>query len=228
LKPVHAAALQGVASPAEDPGVQPRSIVIVDDHPAIGHGMSMLLERQGFEVLGLVGCASEAYELIGRTSPDAALLDIGLPDENGVELTRRLLRRDARLGIVLFTGLEDHVMLRDALDSGARGFVRKSAEPETIVAAVGAVAAGGTYIDREARAALLSRSTPETVRVLSVREREILDLLAKGLTGEEAAQRLFISPETVRTHIRNAMRKLEADTRAHAIVLALRNEEIAL
>jgi DNA-binding NarL/FixJ family response regulator len=203
-----------------------RTLVVIEDHPAIGQGIKLLLERNGFEVLGLVGSAAAGYDLVGSAKPDVALIDIGLPGESGIELARRLLRRDAELGIVFFTGVEDAVQLRDALDSGARGFVRKTAEPETIAAAVGAVAAGGSYVDRDARAQLLHRDTTATIRVLSVREREVLDLLAQGLTGEEVAARLFLSPETVRTHIRNAMRKLQADTRVHAVALALRNEEI--
>jgi DNA-binding NarL/FixJ family response regulator len=203
-----------------------RTLVVVDDHPAIREGIKILLERSGFDVLGLVGTAAAGYDLIGRAKPDVALINIGLPDESGIELARRLLRRDAQLGIVFFTGVDDVVQLRDALECGARGFVRKTAEPETIVAAVSAVAAGGSYVDRDAQARLLRRDTTATLRVLSQREREILDLLAQGLTGEEVAARLFLSPETVRTHIRNAMRKLDADTRVHAIALALRNEEI--
>jgi DNA-binding NarL/FixJ family response regulator len=203
-----------------------RTLVIVEDHPALGEGMRILLERNGFDVLGLVGSAAAGYDLIGTAKPDAALVDIGLPDESGIALARRLLRRDAGLGIVFFTGVEDLVALRDALDCGARGFVHKTAEPDALVAAVRAVAAGGSYVDPDARARLLHRDMTATIRVLSEREREILDLLAQGLTGEEAAARLFLSPETVRTHIRNAMRKLQADTRVHAVALALRNEEI--
>jgi DNA-binding NarL/FixJ family response regulator len=203
-----------------------RTLVIVEDHPALGRGMRILLERSGFGVLGLVGSAAAGYDLIGAAKPDVALIDIGLPDESGVELARRLLRRDAALGIVFFTGVEDLVQLRDALDCGARGFVHKTAEPEALVAAVRAVAAGGAYVDSDARARLLHRDTTATILVLSAREREVLDLLARGLTGEQVAVRLFLSPETIRTHIRNAMRKLEADTRVHAVALALRNEEI--
>jgi DNA-binding NarL/FixJ family response regulator len=206
--------------------VSARTVAIVEDHPAIGEGIKILLERNDFEVVGVAGSAADGYDLIGTARPDAALVDIGLPGESGVELARRLLRRDAELGIVFFTGVEDAVQLRDALDSGARGFVRKTAEPATIVAAVRAVAAGGSYVDREARAQLLHRDTTAAIRVLSTREREVLDLLAQGLNGEEVAARLFLSPETVRTHVRNAMRKLQADTRVHAIALALRNEEI--
>jgi two-component system invasion response regulator UvrY len=161
-------------------GVTVRSLVVIEDHPAVAEGIKLLLERNGFEVRGLAGSAAAGYALIGTAKPDAALIDIGLPDESGIELARRLLRRDAQLGIVFFTGVEDTVQLRDALDCCARGFLRKTAEPETIVAAVNAVAAGGSYVDHGARAQLLHRDTTARIRVLSVREREVLDLLAQA------------------------------------------------
>jgi DNA-binding NarL/FixJ family response regulator len=204
--------------------VTSRTLVIVEHHPDLGKGMRTLLERSGFDVLGLVGSAAAGYDLIGTARPAAALVDVGLPDESGVELARRLLRRDARLGIVFFSGAEDFVQLRDALDCGARGFVHKTADPDALVAAVRAVAAGGTYVDTDARARLLHRDTTATIGVLSAHERNVLDLLAHGLTGEQVAARLFVAPETVRTHIRDAMRKLQAGTRVHAVALALRDE----
>ena len=104
--------------------------------------------------------------------------------------------------------------------------MHKASSPDELTAAIRAVAAGGTYMDHRLSSALLARSTTARVRELSPREREILDLLAQGLTGAQAAKRLCISPETVRTHIRNAMAKLEAETRVHAIALALHQKEI--
>ena len=105
--------------------------------------------------------------------------------------------------------------------------MHKASSPDELTAAIRAVAEGGTYIDHRLSSVLLARSTTARVRELSPREREILDLLAQGLTGAEVAKQLFISPETVRTHIRNAMTKLEAKTRVHAIALALQQKDIA-
>jgi DNA-binding NarL/FixJ family response regulator len=150
-----------------------------------------------------------------------------LPDGSGVELTRRLLRRDKRLGVLLYTGMDDPAVLEDALASGARGFTLKTSDPETMLNAVRAVAAGGTFVDPNVRHRL-SRQEAPVDRVLTVREREVLGRLAEGLSVEEIAADLVLSTETIRTHVRNAMGKLGTRTRAHAIVVALRRGELAL
>ena len=113
-------------------------------------------------------------------------------------------------------------LLFSGLDSGARGYALKEGSPRELVEALALVAGGGSYVDPRLRPALLSRRATERLPSLSNREREILDLLAQGLTGEGVAEQLFISAETVKTHIRNAMNKLEAHTRVHAIAIALR------
>jgi len=154
------------------------------------------------------------------------VIDIALPGESGIELTRRLMAAHPDLGVLLYTGLDDQRTLSSALDSGARGFALKAGPPEELLAAIRAVARGDTYVDQRLRPLLLARLTTERIGVLSPREREVLDLLAQGLTGEEVATRLSLSPETVRTHVRNAMDKLEAHTRVHAVAIALRQGEI--
>ena len=123
---------------------------------------------------------------------------------------------------MLYTGSSDEELLFDGLDSGARGYALKDGSPRELVEALGLVAGGGSYVDPRLRPALLSRRSTERLPSLSNREREILDLLAQGLTGEQVAELLVLSSETVKTHIRNAMNKLEAHTRVHAIAIALR------
>jgi DNA-binding NarL/FixJ family response regulator len=204
-----------------------RSVVVVEDHPTVREGLCLVLEREGFAILDRIGTAEEGHDAIVRARPDVALIDVNLPDGSGVELTRRLLRRDGRLGVLLYTGLEEMDVLEDALESGARGFTLKTSEPETTLRAVRAVAAGGTFIDPGVRDLLAQRDgAPE--RMLSVREREVLGRLAEGLSIEQIAAELVLSTETIRTHVRNAMGKMGAHTRAHAIVVALRRGEIAL
>jgi len=123
--------------------------------------------------------------------------------------------------VVLYTGSSDAELLFDGLDSGARGYALKDGSPRELVGALAKVARGGGYVDPRLRPALLSRRA--TARLpLSERQREILDLLSQGLTGEAVAERLVLSAETIKTHIRNAMTKLEAHTRVHAIAIALR------
>jgi DNA-binding NarL/FixJ family response regulator len=203
-------------------------VVLVEDHEVLREGLGLLLRRRGFDVVAEVGTAGEGAETISRVKPEVSVIDVALPGESGIELARRLLRADGSLGILMYTGTADRVLLRDALDCGARGFVVKGSPPATFMSAVHAVAAGGSYFDPVVHSMLLSREVTDDLPALSVREREILDLLARGLTGEAAAARLHLSPETVRTHVRNAMRKLQAQTRTHAIVLALQQEQIRL
>ena len=200
----------------------------MEDHPTVREGLCLVLEREGYAVVGRAGTVDEGHAAILETVPDVALIDVRLPDGNGVELVRRLLRRDARLGIVLYTGDDDLDILEDALSSGARGFTLKTSQPETTLRAVRAVAAGGTFVDPAVSRRLEQRAGAAPQRLLSVREREVLARLAEGQSIEDIAAELVLSTETIRTHVRNAMGKLQTRTRAHAIVVALRRGELAL
>jgi DNA-binding NarL/FixJ family response regulator len=210
-----------------------RSIVVVEDHPTVREGLCLVLEREGFHVVARAGTAEDGHAAIVRANPSVALVDVDLPDGSGVELTRRLLRRDGRFGVLLYTGMQDAGVLEDALASGARGFTLKTSDPATMLNAVRAVAAGGTFVDPGVRDKLASAAAAAGLdgaapRVLTIREREVLGRLAEGRSIEEIAAELVLSTETIRTHVRNAMGKLETRTRAHAIVVALRRGELAL
>jgi DNA-binding NarL/FixJ family response regulator len=204
-----------------------RRILVVEDHPTVREGLCLVLEREGYHVIGRVGTAEEGHRAIVDGAPDVALIDVGLPDGTGVDLTRRLLRRDCRLGVLLYTGVEDLDVLEDALASGARGVTLKTSDPGTTLRAVRAVAAGGTFIDPDVQARLRHRRS-DRGRLLTVREREVLGRLAEGQSIDDIAGELVLSTETIRTHVRNAMGKLGTRTRAHAIVVALRRGELAL
>ncbi len=200
----------------------PLRLVLIEDHQALREGLELLLAREGCDVVGTAGTAAEGRRLVEELAPDVALVDISLGEDDGIDLTRRLLADDAERRVVLYTGSSDEELLFSGLDSGARGYALKDGSPRELVDALAQVAGGGSYVDPRLRPALLSRRVTERLPSLSNREREILDLLAQGLTGEAAAAQLVISPETVKTHIRNAMSKLEATTRVHAIAIALR------
>jgi DNA-binding NarL/FixJ family response regulator len=197
-------------------------LVLIEDHQALREGLELLLGRHGVEVVGTAGTAAEGRELIERLEPDVSLVDIRLGDDSGIELTREVLDSDPGRRIVLYTGSSDVELLISGLDSGARGYALKEGAPTELTGALETVAGGGTYVDPRLRPALLSRQTTQRMPSLSKREREIMDLLAQGLTGEDVAERLVLSSETVKTHIRNAMSKLEAHTRVHAVAIALR------
>jgi DNA-binding NarL/FixJ family response regulator len=197
-------------------------LVLVEDHQALREGLELLLGRDGIEVLGTAGTAAEGRRLVEELKPDVALIDIRLGDESGIELTAQLIDADPERRVVLYTGSNEIDLLIKGLDSGARGYALKEGTQSELRNALTTVAEGGTYVDPRLHPALLSRKATQTQKSLSKREREIMDLLAQGLTGEQVAEKLFLSPETIKTHIRNAMNKLEANTRVHAIAIALR------
>lgn len=196
--------------------------VIVEDHDALSRGLELVLGKAGIDVVGSARTEQEGYEIILRERPGLAVVDIGLEDGSGVELARRLAESEPDLGVLIYTGLDDEGLLRDAIDSGARGFALKAGPARDLVAAARAVASGGSYVDPHLTFVLGESPTGE-VATLSPREREVMAALAEGLKGPQVAERLGIAPDTVRTHVENAMHKLDARTRVHAIAIALQH-----
>lgn len=202
------------------------SLVLVEQHEALRDGLAVLLERRGFSVLGCATTAASGEEVISERHPDVAVVGVDLPDERGTELVRRLNGQTNGTKFVIYTGLSDPDLLGAAFRSGARGLVAKPAGLSVLVDALREVWRGGRFFDPSFAEARNGGNGNGGTKALSEREAEILAMLARGLTGEEIAQRLVLSPETVRTHVRNAMGKLEARTRTEAVVKALEREEI--
>jgi DNA-binding NarL/FixJ family response regulator len=207
--------------------VTPLNVVIVDDHVALRRGMELLLRRAGHHIVGTADDAESGEALILRRRPDVSVIDLALPGRSGAELTRSLLAEDPSFRIVLYTGAGDERQLLEGLDAGAAGFALKSGDPEELEEAIRTVAAGDEYVDPRVTPLLAASGNSGRTQLLSPREREILELLSRGLSGEDAAKQLFLSSETVRTHVRNAMTKLGATTRVHAVALALQCGEIS-
>ncbi len=209
--------------PAE-PAVEgaPVTCVIADDHPAVLDSVSRYLELSGIEVVARVSRADDALREIEARSPMAALVDITMEPFNGIEVARRAAASSPQTGTVLYTGHDDHALLREALDAGARGFVLKESPLTELISALTTVAAGGTYVDAKLAAALAKAATTAPLPALTKRERQILTLLSGGMTNEKVAKELGISAETVQSHVRNAMTKLDADTRTQAVATAIR------
>lgn len=198
-------------------------VIVVDDHLAMRRGIELLLREAGFRVAGVAGSLAEARAVLSRRRFDVALLDIQLGRDSSLGLVQDMLRRDPGAPIVLYTGYTgSDAALNEAVRAGARGFVLKSSEPSRLEAALRAVAAGGTYVDPELAALLSHDGQLHRLATLSGRELEVLDLLADGLNGQAIAERLFLSPETVRTHVRNATSKLGARTRVQAVAMVVR------
>jgi DNA-binding NarL/FixJ family response regulator len=201
--------------------------VIADDHPAVLEAVSEFVAHGGIEVAGRARDGEEALELIEQRTPRVALVDVRMPKLGGIELARRAKRSTPGTGIVLYTGYGDRALLTEALDAGVAGFVLKEAPMDDLLRALRTVASGGQYVDPVLAGTLAASSVGSALPQLTQRERDVLRLLADGLSNEEIGKRLFISAETVRTHVRKAMDKLDADTRTQAVAKALRDRLIA-
>jgi DNA-binding NarL/FixJ family response regulator len=204
------------------PGEQ-LEVIVVDDHLAMRRGIELLLREAGFRIAGVASTLDEARSVLSRRRFDVALLDVQLGDQSAVGLVEELLREDPTAPIVLYTGYTgSDSALHEAVRAGARGFVLKSSPAERLTGALRAVAAGGTYVDPELAGQLAEGGELQRLDSLSARELEVLELLADGLNGQMIAERLFLSPETVRTHVRNATSKLGAHTRVQAVAIVVR------
>jgi len=205
----------------------PITVIVADDHPAMVEAICDTLADEGVEVLGRAVDGEEALAKIETRRPAVAVIDLRMPRISGIEATRRLAQTAPDTAVVLYTAYGDRALLTEAIDAGARGFVLKEAPLADLVRAVQLIAAGGTYVDPVLAGALATAETTANLPALTHRDRDVLRLLADGLTNEEIGGKLFISPETVRTHIRKAMTKLDADTRTQAVATALRQSLIA-
>jgi DNA-binding NarL/FixJ family response regulator len=201
--------------------------LIADDHPAVLSAVAAFLKTEGVEIIGQAGNGQEALTQIVALKPDVAIVDLRMPGLSGIELAREAVRTAPSTGVILYTGAADQALLVEAVDAGARGFVLKEGPLTDLIRAIETVATGGTYVDAVLAGTLASSKATERLVELTQREREVLRLLAAGRKYDEIGKELFISPETVRTHVRKAMERLDANTRTEAVATALRQALIA-
>lgn len=201
--------------------------LVADDHPAMIEAVCDVLEEHGIEVAGRARDGEEALAKLETRKPTVALVDLRMPRLSGIEVARRAQRSTPQTAVIVYTAYGERALLTEALDAGVRGFLLKEAPLSDLVRAIEMVAGGQTYVDPGLASVLATSDAAVKVTKLTQRERDILRLLADGLRNEEIGKRLFISPETVRTHVRKAMSKLDADTRTQAVATALRKSLIA-
>lgn len=197
--------------------------LVGDDHEALRRGLVTLLEaEQDMSVVGQAGSGPEALALTERRCPDVLIIDLRMPDVDGVEICREVARRELPARVVVYTAFDEIEALELALDAGACGYVLKTAPPQELVRAVRMAHSSQQYVDPVLAGKLLEHRGAGAARVLTTREAEVLQLLADGMTTEAAGRQLFLSPATVRTYTENAMHKLEARNRVEAVAKALR------
>ena len=201
----------------------PLEILLVDDELGVRRGLELLLRDGGFRIAGLAGGADEAAGLLRRRRYDAALVHSMLTGAPTATMLSALLAERADAPVVIYAGRDD-AALAAAAGVSAPGLVLRSSPPAVLWEALRVVADGGTFADPELVRRLPQRPrrpVREGVALLSPREREVLGMLAEGWSGAEIAERLYLSAETVRTHIRNAVQKLGARTRTQAVALVI-------
>lgn len=204
-------------------------VLVVDDHPMFRNGLHALLDSlPQMKWLGEADNGQTAIDMALELQPDVILMDIQLPIINGIVATRQILRDSPHIGVLMVTMYEDDDMVFAAMQAGARGYLLKGSDQDEIIRAMQVVSEGQAifstaiarrlmnYFSRPSPATFAPQAFPE----LTIREREILDLIAAGYNNTEIAEHLVLSSKTVRNHVSNILSKLQVSDRAHAIVQA--------
>lgn len=217
----------------KEPG--PLRILLADDHDVVRHGLRALLEAQeGWTVCGEAVNGREAVDMAEKLRPDIAILDISMPSLNGLDTTRIIRRSSPKTEILIFTMHETEQLIREVLAAGAKGYLLKSDAGRSVVAAVASLATHRPYFNWKVSETILDgflrAASPVEVdkaksqETLTTREREIVQLLAEGMSNKEVAKRLDLSVKTVETHRSSAMRKLDVHSVVGLVHYAVRNK----
>jgi DNA-binding NarL/FixJ family response regulator len=206
-------------------------VFLLDDHEVVRRGVRDLLEAQeDFEVVGEAGTAEEGLSRIPPTQPDVAIVDMRLPDGNGVEVCREVRSHNPHIQCLILTSFADDEALFDAIMAGAAGYLLKQIKGTDLVDAIRRVASGQSLLDPNVTARVLERlrSGPEEderLARLTEQERRILDLIAEGLTNRQIAERIFLAEKTVKNYVSNLLAKLGMERRTEAAVFAARLQD---
>ena len=197
--------------------------LVVDDHSVVQQGLELLIgDIEDLELVGVVESGEDALDAVARLKPQIVLMDVRLPGIDGVSAVKKIQQVAPSVQFVMFSAYGDKRLLSDALAAGARGYVLKGSPPEDLVRAIRTVATGKAFVDPSLSPALLISDAGHAQSALSEREREILQLLAEGYHTEEVGRRIGLSVETVKSDTKRVIAKLQADTRTHAVAIALR------
>jgi DNA-binding NarL/FixJ family response regulator len=205
-------------------------VVLVDDHDLLRRGLKTMLESEDdLEVVGEASDGAKGLKIVEETVPDVVLIDVIMPNKDGIETTRDIKDSFPHIAVVVLSGHDEQQFVFDALKAGASGYLLKSAELDEVVATVKAVATGERKLDSQLASKVLTEfqtyqdaDVPKAYQSLTPREREILKLMSDGLPNKTIASRLSISERTVTTHVANIYSKLHVNNRVSAIQEAMR------
>ena len=206
------------------PGLVPVRVFLLDDHEVVRRGIKDLLEVEGeFEVIGEASTAAEALARVPALKPQVAILDVRLPDGDGVTVCRDLRSRMPELSCLMLTSFSDDEALFDAIMAGASGYLLKQVSGMDLVGAVRTVAGGGSLLDPKLTATVMARlragDRKDPLAALTAQERRILALIGDGLTNRQIGERMFLAEKTVKNYVSSVMSKLGVERRVQAAVL---------
>ena len=204
-------------------------VLLVDDHELVRQGIAAMLSAAGdVQVVGNARSGREALEVARRELPDIVLMDVRMPDMDGLEATRKIKEERPRTAVIMLTMHDNPTYLRDAVRAGAAGYLLKDVSKEELIDAIRQVATGGAFIESQMLKGMLSEMKPSgqaapAAKNLTKREREILSLVAEGMSNREIAEKLVLSPETVKSHVAAILEKLNVSDRTQAAIYAVRH-----
>jgi len=206
------------------PAATPIRVFVVDDHEVVREGLVRMLSRlPDIEIVGTAGSGEEAIEKVPYLAPNVVLLDLRLPGVQGLEVLRTLMTLTDPPRVLVLTVHDDEDLVLGASRLGAMGYVLKNTSRSELATAIRRVAAGGHYFGEEVIATVLRGAQLEALaEPLTERELQILRLLTDGLSNKDVGERLYLSPDTVKSHLVNVYRKLGVESRAHAVAVAIR------
>jgi NarL family two-component system response regulator LiaR len=208
-------------------GQDPIRVLIVDDHIVVREGLATMLDAfPEFVLVGEASNGAEAVELSAELQPDVVLMDLLMPEVDGVAATRSILDGNSAIRVLALTSFAEHGMVQAALEAGATGYLLKNVSAEELAEAIRAAAVGDPTLAPEATRLLIEAATapPALGHDLTSREREVLALMIKGLTNAQIGDQLTISASTVKNHISSILSKLHAASRTEAVALALQHK----
>lgn len=212
-----------------DPGIQPRSVLIVDDHPIVRQGLSQLINAEDdLEVCGNAATVEEALQSLGESYPDVVIVDLSLAHSDGLELIKEIRSETRHLPVLVLSMHDENMYAERLLSAGANGYIMKQAAADQLLIALRRVLAGGVYVSEQLGSSMIERiagndpkKTSNPIERLSNRELQVLNLIGRGKTTREVAENLTLSVKTVESHRQRIKKKLNLQTSAQLVQFAV-------